>query len=327
MRELPGGPVSKEEFLALFREKAPFLENGVSAPEDILCERQDYDFSIEVAGQRFRGHLFLAEGRKLSAVLRVLRGEVPALESLALPPYVFEIADRAKGLFLVTGPTGSGKSTTMAALVDKINRQRQAHIITIEDPVEYVFENKSSLITQREVEKDTKDFSVALRSALREDPDVIMIGELRDKITVETALQAAETGHLVIGTLHTVNARQSIERVISFFDGSEKERISSVLASVLLGILSQVLIEKADEVGRVLATELMVNSPGIRQCILERNVHLIFNEMEVGSQQGQLLLNQELARLVREGVISEENALYYTYDRAGLSRTLGGFYA
>lgn len=326
MRELPGTSVSREEFLALFAEKAPFLIRDRDNAEDVLCEKQDYDFSIEIAGQRFRGHLFLAE-RKLSAVLRVLRGKIPELESLALPSYVFEIADRAKGLFLVTGPTGSGKSTTLAALVDKINLQRQGHIITVEDPIEYVFTSKKSLISQREVEKDTKDFSVALRSALREDPDVIMIGELRDKITVETALQAAETGHLVLGTLHTVNARQSVERILSFFDGSEKERISSVLASVLLGILSQILLEKEGEVGRVLATELMVNSAGIRQCILEHRIHQIFNEMEVGSQHGQLLLNQELARLVKEGAISAENALYYTYDRAGLTRALGGFYA
>lgn len=298
-------------------------ETGIAAEqlESRLAKRGDLDFACTVAGARLRGNVFRANGHLCMALRRIPRVPTDAAV-LGLPPRLFSLINRAKGMLLVTGPTGSGKSTTLAACIEYLNQHVARHVITIEDPVEYLFEQRKSLIQQRQVGRDAPSFAAALRAALREDPDVIMLGELRDTETMETALHAANTGHLVLGTLHTSGARQTIERIGMLFTESTRANALQSLSSVLIGVISQCLVPRARGSGRVLSYELMLNTQAVRQAIKDCKPNAIFSAMETGRRDGHVLLNQHLADLVRAGEVAKEDALYITYDPAGLEKEL-----
>lgn len=336
-----GEPLWYREFGMLKADAGPLLTvddishflhslDGVFQPgetiNDALSVSGDKDFSATIGSERARGNIFLANCGNLSFILRKLSSIIPSLGDLGLPDDFREVAIRSKGLFLVTGATGSGKSTTLASITEDINQNESRHIITIEDPIEYRFANAQSKVTQREIGKDAVSFQAALRAALRQDPDVVMIGEMRDRVTVQTALDAANTGHLVLATLHTTNARQSIERMVSFFSAEEKEWAHQVISSVLNGVLSQVLVPTANDNSRLLCYEFLINTPGARQCIKDGKPQALYNVMETGKQDGQVLLNGNLIDRMREGRISFEEAMYATYDPIGLEKELTGAY-
>lgn len=286
-----------------------------------LGERGDFDFSGSLNGTRLRGNCFLDYQGRVVLALRKLSSRIPDFSELGLPANVLQMANRSKGLVLVTGPTGSGKSTTLASMIHHLNAHRASHIITIEDPVEYVHRPIKSKIEQREVGRYLKNFQTALRASLREDPDIILIGEMRDKETISTALDAAQTGHLVFGTLHTVSARQTVDRVTSVFEGHEREWVQQVLSSVLVGVCSQVLLETR-EGGRRVACEVLLNDSSVAALIKEGKVGQIANVMDTGRSRGQRPLNYSLIELLKAEVITLEEALYNTYDPAGLQRDL-----
>ncbi len=303
-----------------------FLEqyHGRMDYEKMLEENGGHlDFSLECFGCRFRCNMFWFSGKRIFGLsLRKLNSKIPTLEQIQTPGVVASFAQRSSGLVLVTGATGSGKSTTLAALIGEINRNSNAHIITLEDPIEYVHENALSSVTQREVGSDVASFSRGLTAALREDPDVILIGEIRDRATAEAALMAAETGHLVFSTLHTTSAAKTIERMTDFFDSHEKDLMRNVLSSVLAGIVSQILIPDRQRVNRLLVCEVLMNTPPVGAIIRKNALQQLPNEMAQSSKDGMLLLNRELAKLVVQGQISKEVALYSTYDPAGLAEEI-----
>jgi twitching motility protein PilT len=246
----------------------------------------------------------------VGAVYRIIPFEIKSFQQLALPAIVSKLCDKPRGLILVTGPTGSGKSTTLAAMLDKINSERHDHIITIEDPIEFVHQNKSCLVNQREVHSDTQSFSAALRAALREDPDVVLIGEMRDLETIESALRIAETGHLTFGTLHTNSAASTINRIIDVFPSHQQSQIRAQLSLVLEGILCQTLLPKVGGSGRVMAMEILVPNPAIRNLIREDKIHQIYSSMQSGQDKfGMQTFNQSLASLFFQRQITQETAL------------------
>src|ERR1051326_2722123 len=243
-------------------------------------ENWELDFSFGLKGlARFRGNLYNQRGAT-GAVFRVIPFEIKSFQQLGLPPIVSKLCDKPRGLILVTGPTGSGKSTTLAAMIDKINTERHDHIITIEDPIEFVHQNKNCLVNQREVHSDTKGFTNALRAALREDPDVVLIGEMRDLETLESALRIAETGHLTFGTLHTNSASSTINRVVDVFPAHQQPQIRAQLSMVLEGILCQSLLAKVGGKGRAMVMEILVPNPAIRNLIREDKIHKIYSAMQ-----------------------------------------------
>jgi twitching motility protein PilT len=265
------------------------------------------DFSFEVPGlARFRVNAF-NQNRGAAAVFRTIPSKVLTMDDLGMGKVFQDLSMQARGLVLVTGPTGSGKSTTLAAMIDYVNDQRADHILTIEDPIEFVHESKKSLINQREVHRDTQSFSNALRSALREDPDVILVGEMRDLETIRLALTAAETGHLVFGTLHTTSAAKTIDRIIDVFPAAEKDMVRSMLSESLQGVISQTLLKKANG-GRVAAHEIMVGTPAIRNLIREDKVAQMYSSIQTGAAFGMKTLDQSLTELVQKGLISRETA-------------------
>ena len=246
-------------------------------------ETLELDFSFGLKGlARFRCNMFNQRG-SVGAVYRLIPEEIKSFQELALPAVLATLADRPRGLVLVTGPTGSGKSTTLAAMIDKVNRERYEHILTIEDPIEFVHKHKNCLVNQREVHSDTNSFSMALRAALREDPDVVLIGEMRDLETVESALKIAETGHLTFGTLHTNSAMQTINRIIDIFPAGQQGQIRTQLSLVLEGIVCQTLLPKIGG-GRVVALEIMIPTPAIRNLIREDKIHQIYSAMQTGQE-------------------------------------------
>ncbi len=281
----------------------------------------DFSFGVpELA--RFRGNCYRGGGTVGMAVRHVPR-QAASLDELGLPPVLHRLADRPRGLVLVTGPTGSGKSTTLAAMVDQINRRRRGHILTIEDPVEFLHPHRGCVISQREVGTDTASFAVALRHALRQDPDVILIGEMRDPETMDAALTIAETGHLVLSTLHTNSASESVNRVISAFPSGRQSRVRAQLASVLEGVATQLLIPRATGRGRVVATEVMICTAAIRAVIRDDKVHQIRSLMQAGRRYGMQTMNDSLARLYLNGDVTLEAALQRSGDPPELLRAVG----
>ncbi|ROR34491.1 type IV pilus twitching motility protein PilT [Inmirania thermothiophila] len=283
-------------------------------------QRKDYeefleaDFSFELPGvARFRVNAF-NHHRGAGAVFRTIPTNVLTLEELGAPAVFKDIADNPRGLVLVTGPTGSGKSTTLAAMIDHINETRFDHILTIEDPIEFVHQSKKCLVNQREVHRDTLGFSEALRAALREDPDVILVGEMRDLETIRLALTAAETGHLVFGTLHTVSAAKTIDRIIDVFPAGEKEMVRSMLSEALRAVISQTLLKKIGG-GRVAAHEIMIGTPAIRNLIRENKVAQMYSAIQTGGAVGMQTLDQSLQELVRKGVVSVQEARAKAHNR------------
>ncbi|MFI3245888.1 MAG: type IV pilus twitching motility protein PilT [Ferrimonas sp.] len=277
-------------------------------------QRKDYeehleiDFSFEVPNlARFRVNAF-NHSRGAGAVFRTIPSTVLSLEDLGAPEIFRDIADYPRGLVLVTGPTGSGKSTTLAAMIDHINKSRHDHILTIEDPIEFVHQPKNCLVNQREVHRDTHSFEAALRSALREDPDIILVGELRDLETIRLALTAAETGHLVFGTLHTTSAAKTIDRIVDVFPGGEKDMVRTMLSESLQAVISQTLCKKVGG-GRVAAHEIMLGTPAIRNLIREDKVAQMYSAIQTGMAHGMQTLEQNLQTLVNRGLVSRLEAM------------------
>lgn len=267
------------------------------------------DFSYEIPNvSRFRVNAF-NQSRGAAAVFRTIPTEILTLEQLQCPSIFAEIANKPRGIVLVTGPTGSGKSTTLAAMIDYINKSRQYHILTIEDPIEFVHKSNKSLINQREVGLQTKSFANALRSALREDPDVILVGEMRDLETIRLAMTAAETGHLVFGTLHTSSAAKTIDRIVDVFPAEEKDMVRAMLAESLQAVISQTLLKLKDGSGRIAAHEIMIGTPAIRNLIRENKVAQMYSAIQTGQQYGMQTLDQCLVGLMRKGLISKEAAM------------------
>ncbi len=273
-------------------------------------ENLELDFSFGLRGlSRFRVNLFNQKGA-VGAVFRAIPYEIKSFEELGLPPVVAELCKKPRGLILVTGPTGSGKSTTLATMIDKINRERHEHILTIEDPIEFLHTHKNCIVNQREVGSDTKSFANALRAALREDPDVVLVGEMRDLETIELALRIAETGHLTLATLHTNSAPSTINRIIDVFPAEQQAQIRVQLSMVLEGIICQTLLPKASGDGRVLALEILVLNSAIRNLIREDKIHQIYSMMQTGQEKyGMQTLNQSLATLYHKRLITLETAL------------------
>ncbi len=277
----------------------------------------DADFCFDAPGlARFRVNVF-RQHRGYGVVFRAVPERVPSMADLALGPVFRQIADAVRGLVLVTGPTGAGKSTTLAAMIDYINTNRAQHILTIEDPIEFVHQPRRCLVNQREVGRDTKDFAGALRAALREDPDVILVGEMRDLATIRLALTAAETGHLVFATLHTSSAPKTIDRVVDVFPGAEKDTIRSMLSESLEAVVSQVLVRRVGG-GRVAAHEIMIGTPAVRHLIREHKVAQLYSMMQTSAAAGMQTLDQSLQKLVAEGAVSIDAA-------RGLARFGTGF--
>ena len=283
----------------------------------------ELDFSFGVQNlSRFRGNIYKQRGCVAMAI-RQIPYEIVSIEKLGLPPILNQLADRPRGLVLVTGPTGSGKSTTLAALVDKINRERKSHIITIEDPIEFIHRHNNCMVNQREIGADTRSFGTALKYALRQDPDIILVGEMRDLETIGAALTIAETGHLVLATLHTNSAAESINRIIDTFPAHQQGQVRAQLAFVLEGVVTQTLLPRAKRAGRVAAAEIMICTPAIRSVIRDNKVHQIYSLMQAGKKYGMQTMNDALASLYMRGEVTLEEALKRSSDPTELLRAVG----
>lgn len=280
----------------------------------------DTSFSVSGIG-RFRVNLFKQRGSSAIAI-RVVGLKIPTLNELQFPSVIRDLISNQRGLVLVTGPTGSGKSTTLAAMINEINSSRAAHIITLEDPIEYLHKHNKSIINQREIGKDSLSYANALKSVLREDPDVIFVGEMRDLETISIALTAAETGHLVLSTLHTIGAAKTIDRIIDVFPPYQQQQIKIQLAAVIQGIISQQLLPKADGEGRVAAVEIMVANAAVQNMIREGKTHQLQSSIQTGSKYGMKTMDMSLAELYKKGLVSYESALSYASDRDMLSRII-----
>ncbi len=281
----------------------------------------ELDLSFGIRGlSRFRANVF-RQRDCVAMALRRIPFEILNFEKLGLPPIVEELADKPNGLVLVTGATGSGKSTTMAAMIDKINREKSKHILTIEDPIEYIHQHKNSIVNQRQIHSDTESFHTALRSVLRQDPDVVLIGELRDRITIEIALIVAETGHLVFGTLHTNSAVQTINRIIDVFPADQQEQVRQQLAMSLQGVICQQLLARVGG-GRMMVCEVMVANSAVRSSIRESKVHQMDSLIQVGGKYGMQTMNQSLLKAFLAGKIDREEALTRSNDPADLRNTM-----
>ncbi len=286
--------------------------------------REGYDIDVGYKlpdWSRARINVYHQRGN-LAASIRMLYQNIPPLEELGLPKALEKFASLPRGMVLVTGPTGCGKSTTLASMMQFINENFDRHIMTIEDPIEYVLDHQKALIHQREVGYDVRDFHVALRSALREDPDIIMVGEMRDYQTIAAAITAAETGHLVFSTLHTSSAAQTVERIIDSTPVENQQQIRLQLASVLEGVVTQTLIPRQDKEGRVVATEIMAMNYAIRNQIRDNKIHAITDVIQSGARENMHTLNSDLARLYKEGKISRENAIQHSYNVRDLMRLI-----
>lgn len=298
---------------------------------EVLSEEQlnkykatgEIDLSYSVSGiGRFRVNVYRQRGSDAMA-LRIIGLKIPTLHGLNYPEVLTDLTRRTRGLVLVTGPTGSGKSTTLAAMINQINMERNCHIITIEDPIEFLHKHGKSMINQREIGHDSKSYANALRAALREDPDVILIGEMRDLETISIAITAAETGHLVFSTLHTIGAAKTIDRIVDVFPPFQQQQIKVQLSAVLEGIISQQLIEKSDGNGRVAALEILIATPAIRNLIREGKTHQIDSSVQTGSKYGMKSMDMSLIELYRKGLISRESLMVYCVDKEIVTRMIG----
>ncbi|HNR30978.1 MAG TPA: type IV pilus twitching motility protein PilT [Candidatus Hydrogenedentes bacterium] len=294
------------------RQKDQFLRTG------------DADLALGLSGLgRFRVNVLRQRG-SVGIVMRHVRGKILDFESLHLPPVMEKIANLPRGLVLITGTTGSGKSTTLASLIDWINQRKRLHIVTLEDPIEFLHTNKKSIITQREISIDTKDFHVALRAAMREDPDVILVGEMRDAETFQAAISAAETGHLVFSTLHTTNAMMTMDRILDMFPSNQQPQISSQLSLQLRASIAQRLLQAASGKGRIPAVEVMINNPGIAALIREGNMRQIPVALASGAADGMQTFNMSLAGLIKQKLITKEEAMWNSDNPDELEMTLQG---
>ncbi|NPV28502.1 MAG: type IV pilus twitching motility protein PilT [Firmicutes bacterium] len=274
----------------------------------------EIDLAYSLPGvSRFRVNAYRQRG-SCALAIRVVPTRVPTFEELGLPEVVKSLARRPKGLILVTGPTGSGKTTTLAAMIDLINNERHCHIITLEDPIEYIHQHRKSIVNQREIGADTASFASGLRAALRQDPDVILVGEMRDLETIATAITAAETGHLVLSTLHTVDATQTVDRIIDVFPPHQQQQIRIQLAATLQGVIAQQLLPRADGKGRVLALELMVATPAVKNLIREGKTHQLISTIQTGGKYGMQTLESSLRRLCESGLITREDMMAHLPD-------------
>ena len=291
--------------------------------KDILLKDKEFDYSFSFGDLgRFRVNAFHERGN-LAGAFRLIPNEIRSIQDLGMPNVITTFADFPRGLVLVTGPTGSGKSTTLAGLVDKINRERSTHIITIEDPIEYIHHSIRSVVVQREVHYDTYSFSAALRSALREDPDVVLIGEMRDLETIQAAITIAETGHLVFATLHTNSAAQSIDRMIDVFPSHQQPQVRTQLSNMLMAICAQRLVPAIGG-GRVVAAEIMVANSAIRSLIRDGKTHQLDNAIQTGADQGMQTMDRTLAKLVQTGVVTYDSAREFAVDVNELNRLVRG---
>lgn len=288
--------------------------------EKLLAEGYDIDFALTSSdGNRQRVNIFRQQN-EIAATIRLLNNHIPTLEELNMPEKLYQLVEEPRGLILVTGPTGSGKSTTLAAMIEHVNQTNPVHVITIEDPIEYTYKNKKALIHQRETGRDVINFASALRSALREDPDIILVGEMRDYETISAALTAAETGHLVLSTLHTTRAAQTIDRVIDACPGDTQNQVRTQLSGVLKGVVTQCLMPTADGKGRIAGTELLLGTDAVCNLIRESKIHQMASVMQSGVSMGMHTLNMDLMRLVAQNRITRETALQYTNDRRDLQQ-------
>ncbi|MFP4496654.1 MAG: type IV pilus twitching motility protein PilT [Vulcanimicrobiota bacterium] len=281
-----------------------------STMRGMLAKRREVDFAYAIPGVRFRVNAFLQK-QTVGAAFRLLWSEIPTFEELMLPPVMKKLCEYKHGLILVTGPAGSGKSTTLSSMINYINERKQIHIITVEDPIEFIHKDKKCIVTQREIGTDTGSFSTALKQALRQDPDVILIGEMRDAETIMTSVLAAETGHLVLSTLHTPNTYQAINRIVDVFSGDSQNQFRLLLSNTLRGVVSQRLLSRSDLSGRVPAVEVMLNTSTVKSLILEGNTGAIYDHIREGKVEGMQTFTSSLLQLVAEGYISKEEALYH----------------
>ena len=283
----------------------------------------ELDFSFGIASlARFRGNLFKQRGQ-VAMVVRRIPMIIPTCDDLKLAPAIVKFAEKPRGLVLVTGPTGSGKSTTLASLIDKINKERQAHILTVEDPIEFVHKHQQSIVNQREVGTDTRSFASALKYALREDPDVILVGEMRDLETISAAITIAETGHLAFATLHTNSAAEAVNRMIDVFPSHQQSQVRAQLAFSLEGIVTQVLLPRINGKGRVMASEVLVVTPAIRALIRDDKIHQVYSMMQAGKKYGMQTLNDSLYQLYVSREVSEEECLRVSGDPVEFLRMIG----
>ena len=288
-----------------------------------LKERGEIDFSLSIPGfHRFRLNAYKQRG-SYGIAIRVVFSKIPSFDTLGLPPLVKELTKKSRGLILVTGPTGSGKSTTLACMVDEINRTRDGHIITLEEPIEYFHAHNKSIVNQREIGNDSQTFANALRAALRQDPDVILIGEMRDLETTATAITAAETGHLVLSTLHTIGAAKTIDRIIDQFPPHQQQQVKVQLSMVLQGVISQQLLPVKDHSRRVAAVETMVTTPAIKNMIREGKTHQIDNAIQTGRNMGMISMDTSLLDLYRRNLISMDDLLTYSVDTEYVKKQVG----
>ncbi|MDH5674651.1 MAG: type IV pilus twitching motility protein PilT [Myxococcales bacterium] len=292
--------------------------------QKIVFERDnELDLSFGIKGlSRFRGNLFVQRGA-VAGVFRQIPFKILTFDELGLPPVIARLSDLASGLVLVTGPTGSGKSTTLAAMIDKVNSERRSHILTIEDPIEFLHPNKLSVVNQREVGSDTNSFRHALRSILRQDPDVVLIGELRDLETMEAAMTISETGHLVFATMHTNSALQSVNRILDAFPPHQQSQVRAQLSFVLQGVVTQTLVPNADGAGRSLAMEILIPNAAIRNLIREDKIHQIYSQMQSGqATSGMQTMNQSLYSLIARRLITQEEAFAHAHETDELASML-----
>jgi twitching motility protein PilT len=313
---LEGRLVKLKDHTVLEPERIERMIVGLLSGEqnERLIEDKQIDLSYAITGvARFRGNIFY-EQKSLGAVFRVIPNEPKTIEQLGVPPMIKDLARKTQGLILCTGPSGSGKTTTLAAVLDYINSTRNCHIITIEDPVEYIFSNKMSLIRQREIGVHTNSFAEALRAALRQDPDVILVGEMRDLDTISTAITAAETGHLVLSTLHTNGAVDTVNRIIDVFPAHQQAQVRMQLASTLEGVFSQLLVPKVKGKGLVLASEIMISTGAVKNLIREQRSHHLRNVIETSSELGMQTMEAALKNLYSRGLISYEDAICRAFD-------------